>query len=168
MTYIKLGDVCGCLFLLWLVNSGWPNFGDLVITGSPHTRRDPATAIALALKSSVMYSCLYVLMKRIITQLNRSWTHVCTRTVMPASIKMSNYYFHQISSFCYFNVLCCINHWWHLTIHGDPVMTWLPKFLLRSVSRTSGCRRISNTRGPQDVAESQILGDLRRSPILKY
>ena len=35
-------------------------FGDLIITGSPHTRRDPATAIVLALKSSAVYSCLYV------------------------------------------------------------------------------------------------------------
>jgi len=25
--------------------------------------------------------------------------------VMPASIEMSNYYFHQISSFCCFNIL---------------------------------------------------------------
>ena len=29
----------------------------------------------------------------------------CTNTVTPASIEMINYYFHQISSFCYFNVL---------------------------------------------------------------
>jgi len=34
--------------------------GDLVIKGSPHTRRDPATAIVFALKSSAVYSCLYV------------------------------------------------------------------------------------------------------------
>src|SRR6218665_1204924 len=50
----------------------------------------------------------------------------CTHTVMPASIELINYYFHQISSFCYFNVLCCINHWWHLPIAGDPVMTRSP------------------------------------------
>jgi len=40
-----------------------------------------------------------------------------------ASIEMISYYFHQISSFCCFNVLCCISHWWHLAIAGDPVMT---------------------------------------------
>jgi len=50
----------------------------------------------------------------------------CTHTVMPASIEMINYYFHQISSFCCFNVLCCINHWWHLPIAGDPVRTRSP------------------------------------------
>src|SRR6218665_3345015 len=50
----------------------------------------------------------------------------CTHTVMPASIEMINYYFHQISSFCCFKVLCCINHWWHLPIAGDPVMARPP------------------------------------------
>jgi len=34
--------------------------GDLVITGSPHIRPDPVTAIVFALKSSAMFSCLYV------------------------------------------------------------------------------------------------------------
>jgi len=34
--------------------------GDLVITGSPHTRPDPVTAIEFALKPSAVYSCLYV------------------------------------------------------------------------------------------------------------
>src|SRR6218665_3462040 len=45
---------------------------------------------------------------------------------MPASTEMSNYYFHQISSFCCINVLCCINHWWHIPIAYDPVMTRSP------------------------------------------
>jgi len=45
---------------------------------------------------------------------------------MPASIELSNYYFHQKSSFCCINALCCINHWWHLPIAGDPVMTRSP------------------------------------------
>ena len=46
---------------------------------------------------------------------------------MPAPIEMSSCYFHQISSFYCFNVLCCINHWWHLPIAGDPVMTTSPQ-----------------------------------------
>src|SRR6218665_670269 len=51
---------------------------------------------------------------------------------MPASIEMNNYYFHQISASAVliFNVLCCINRWWHLPIAGDPVMTRSPKQLL--------------------------------------
>src|SRR6218665_1024904 len=51
-------------------------------------------------KFAIQFAYMF-LMKRIITELNRSWHH----TVMPASIEMSNYYFHQISSFYCFNIL---------------------------------------------------------------
>src|SRR6218665_2753402 len=55
---------------------------------------------------------------------------------MPASIEMSNYYFTQISSFCWFNnVLCCINRWWHLPVAGDPVMTRSPWPRLRKIAK---------------------------------
>jgi len=47
--------------------------GDLVQVG-PHTRQDPVTAVVFQLKSSVMSSCLF-LMKRIISEFNRSWIH---------------------------------------------------------------------------------------------
>src|SRR6218665_224800 len=105
------------------------------------------------------------LLKRIITQLNSSKLDTCTHTVMPASIEISNYYFHQISSFCCFNVLCCINHWWHLPITGDPVMTRSPVVLLRhffslwslraEAPLTRYCtvdgRQFSNTSAPSTV-----------------
>jgi len=39
---------------------------------------------------------------------------------MPASIELSNY-FRQIYSFCCINVLCRINHLWHLPIAGGPI-----------------------------------------------
>jgi len=48
---------------------------------------------------------------------------------MPASIELRNYYFHQISSFCCIHVLCCINHWWHLSIAGGPVSARSPDFM---------------------------------------
>src|SRR6218665_3321251 len=77
-----------------------------VITGSPHTRPNLVTAIVFALKSSAMYSCLYVFDEKNHYSIE-SKLDTCTHTVMPGSIEMSrpNYYFHQISSFCCFNVL---------------------------------------------------------------
>ena len=41
--------------------------------GSPHTCPDPVTAVVFALKSSAMYSCLYVFDEK--NQMNRSWIH---------------------------------------------------------------------------------------------
>src|SRR6218665_2446054 len=87
-------------------------------------------AIVFALKSSAMYSCQYVFDEKNHYSIEQK-LDTCTHTVMPGSIEMSNYYFHQISSFSCFNVLCCINHWWHLPIAGDPVMTRLLSFLMR-------------------------------------
>ena len=43
------------------------------------------------------------LMKRIISQFNRSWIHAHIQRCL-GSIELSNYYFHQISNFCCINV----------------------------------------------------------------
>jgi len=40
-------------------------------------------------------------------------------------------------------------------------------FAKRRDSGTSGGRRISNTRGPREVADSQILGDLRVVGVIR-
>ena len=74
-------------------------------------------------------------------------------------------------------------HIWHIYKHKhlfnvvykrfhETVKTWPPNkpYITRFKRRdsgTSGGRRILNTRGPQDVAESQILGDHRIVGVIR-
>ena len=87
-----------------LAINGGSTFGDLALKGPPHTCGDPLTTIVFPFKYSAMYSCLYVFDEK-----KNKWIEwkldTSTHTVMPASIELSNYYFHQISSFCCINVL---------------------------------------------------------------
>jgi len=51
---------------------------------------------------------------------------------MPASIEMNNYYFHQISSFCCFNVLmfyAVLITGGYLPIAGDPLWQDRPNII---------------------------------------